>query len=145
MCIDYQKQVCWHCIKFRNTMYSISFFNFDFIYNHVYTFLWHVHQRQKLFPIGETLLLYTKMHVSTRSWQSNKLISTSLPSIILMPYFKSLFNYSIKFSSFSWSTSCDKTCLYSSFPSHFLSLTQYINPLSSSSSNNISYTFPPRS
>ena len=145
MCIAYQEQVCWQCIKFRNTTYSISFFNFYFIYNHVYTFLWHVHQGQKIFPIGETLLLHTKLHIATRSWHSNKLIFTSLPSIILMPSCEILFNCSIKFSSFSGSTTCAKTCLYSSFQSHFPRLTQDIKPLSSSSSNNILHTFPPRS
>ena len=101
-------------------------------------FLWHMHQGQKLFPIGETLLLHTKLHMATRSWHSNKFTSTTLPSGIRISSCESLFIWFIKLSLFVGSVACAKTYLYSSFPSQFSRLTQDIKPLSSSNSNNTS-------
>ena len=119
-------------------MNSIPILDFDFICNHVHSFLWNMHQGHKLFPIGEMLLLHAKLHMGTISWNSNKFTFTTLPSTIRIPSCESLFNYFIKFFSFIGSEGCVKTCLYSSFPSHFPTLTQGINQLSSSNLNNIS-------
>jgi len=113
--------------------------------NHMYLFILAFAPWVKIIPSVTPIHEIPIDNVATRSWQWYNFTLTIMPSIIKMPSWGSICICFIRLSSYVGLEKCDKICLCYSLPSHFLMLIQNIKPLSCRRSNNISYTWPPRS